>query len=117
MGCAVRISETLVGMSDITVVATKTDGKITDFSNFCGIAAELVHRSRPGEDVSAAYFGPHPTEPNSPAQGVIADSTQKSSLEPNIGFASKIVRLRWSRVNETTFSRSVVEYRTGYTSL
>ena len=53
----------------ISVVATKSDGKITDFSNFCGIAADWCIAA-PGEDVSAAYFGPHPTIPNTPAMGI-----------------------------------------------
>ena len=53
----------------ISVVATKMDGTITDFSNRCGIAANWCIAA-PGEDVSVAYFGPHPTEPNTPAQGI-----------------------------------------------
>ena len=66
-GLPVRISE-LRGHV-ISVVATKTDGKITDFSNWCGIAANWCIAA-PGEDVSAAYFGPHPTIPNTPAEGI-----------------------------------------------
>ena len=69
-GLPVRISE-LRGHV-ISVVATKTDGKITDFSNFCGIAADWCIAA-PGEDVSLAYFGPHPTEPNTPAEGIFKE--------------------------------------------
>ena len=53
----------------ISVVATKTDGKITDFSNFCGIAADWCIAA-PGENVSLAYFGRTPTQSNTPAQGI-----------------------------------------------
>ena len=53
----------------ISVIATKTDGKITDFSNRCGIAANWCIAA-PGEDVSLAYFGPHPTIMNTPAEGI-----------------------------------------------
>ena len=56
----------------ISVVATKTDGKITGFSNRCGIAANWCIAA-PGEDVSLAYFGPHPTEPNTPAEGIFKE--------------------------------------------
>ena len=66
-GLPVRISE-LRGHV-ISVVATKTDGKITDFSNRCGIAANWCIAA-PGEDVSLAYFGPHPTIMNTPAEGI-----------------------------------------------
>ena len=66
-GLPVRISE-LRGHV-ISVVATKTDGIITDFSNFCGIAADWCIAA-PGEDVSLAYFGPHPTIMNTPAEGI-----------------------------------------------
>ena len=53
----------------ISVVATKMDGKITDFSNFCGIAEDWCIAA-PGEDVSVAYFGPNKTNPNTSAQGI-----------------------------------------------
>ena len=53
----------------ISVVATKTDGTITDFSNRCGIAANWCIAA-PGEDVSLAYFGPHPDIMNTPAEGI-----------------------------------------------
>ncbi len=52
----------------ITVVALKPSGEvglkpgsetITDFSNRCGIAADFCIAA-PGDDVSLAYFGPHP---------------------------------------------------------
>ena len=67
-GLPVRISE-LRGHV-ISVVATKTDGKIADFSNRCGIAANWCIAA-PGEDVSLAYFGPHPTiDPNTPVEGI-----------------------------------------------
>ena len=66
-GLPVRISE-LRGHV-ISVVATKTDGIITDFSNFCGIAADWCIAA-PGEDVSLAYFGPHPTIDNTVAEGI-----------------------------------------------
>ena len=66
-GLPVRISE-LRGHV-ISVVATKMDGKITDFSNRCGIAANWCIAA-PGEDVSAAYFGPDPNNPNTPVEGI-----------------------------------------------
>ena len=66
-GLPVRISE-LRGHV-ISVVATKMDGTITDFSNRCGIAANWCIAA-PGEDVSLAYFGPHPTIMNTPAEGI-----------------------------------------------
>ena len=53
----------------ISVVATKMDGTIANFSNRCGIAANWCITA-PGEDVSLAYFGPHPTLPNTPAEGI-----------------------------------------------
>ena len=66
-GLPVRISE-LRGHV-ISVVATATDGTIADFSNRCGIAANWCIAA-PGEDVSLAYFGPHPTIMNTPAEGI-----------------------------------------------
>ena len=42
----------------VAVVATGEDGLITDFSNRCGIAASWC-LAAPGEDVLAAYYGPH----------------------------------------------------------
>ena len=56
----------------ISVVATKADGKITDFSNFCGIAADWCIAA-PGDDISVAYFGPNKTNPNISAQGIFKD--------------------------------------------
>ncbi len=53
----------------ISVVATKMDGTIANFSNRCGIAANWCITA-PGEDVSLAYFGPNPTLPNTPAEGI-----------------------------------------------
>ena len=42
----------------VAVVAIGQDGLITDFSNRCGIAANWC-LAAPGEDVLAAYYGPH----------------------------------------------------------
>ncbi len=42
----------------VAVTAIGEDGLITDFSNRCGIAANWC-LAAPGEDVLAAYFGPH----------------------------------------------------------
>ena len=53
----------------ISVVATKMDGKITEFSNFCGIAANWCIAA-PGEEVSVAYFGPDTDSPHPPAKGI-----------------------------------------------
>ena len=56
-GLVARITE-LRGHS-IAVAALGPDGKIADFSNRCGIAANWCITA-PGEDVRVAYFGPHP---------------------------------------------------------
>ncbi len=54
-GLAARIEE-LRGHS-IAVVALEQDGAITHFSNRCGIAADWC-LAAPGEEFTAAYFGP-----------------------------------------------------------
>ena len=54
-GLVARIEE-LRGHS-IAVVAVDQDGDIADFSNRCGITATWC-LAAPGEDVTAAYFGP-----------------------------------------------------------
>ena len=64
-GLVARIPE-LQGHS-IAVVALKPDGTIADFSNRCGIAAGNCIAA-PGEDLRAAYLGPHP-DTNVPVRG------------------------------------------------
>ena len=66
-GLPVRISELREHI--ISVVATKMDGTIADFSNRCGIAANWCIAA-PGEDISLAYFGPHPTIDNVVGTGI-----------------------------------------------
>ena len=66
-GLPVRISELREHI--ISVVATKMDGTIVDFSNRCGIAANWCIAA-PGEDISLAYFGPHPTIDNVVGTGI-----------------------------------------------
>ena len=66
-GLPVRISELREHV--ISVVATKMDGTIADFSNRCGIAANWCIAA-PGEDISLAYFGPHPTFDNVVGTGI-----------------------------------------------
>ena len=66
-GLPVRISELREHV--IAVVAIDRDRKITDFSNFCGIAADWCIAA-PGEDVSLAYFGPHSSILNTPVQSI-----------------------------------------------
>ena len=58
-GLVVRIAD-LQGHS-IAVAALGRDGRIADFSNRCGIAANWCITT-PGEDVRIAYFGPHPDD-------------------------------------------------------
>ena len=53
----------------ISVIATSTDGKIADFSNSCGIAADWCIAA-PGEYIRLAYFGPDPLDPNTPVEGI-----------------------------------------------
>ena len=50
--------EELQGHSIAVVAIRETDGKIADFSNRCGIAADWCIAA-PGEGVAVAYFGPH----------------------------------------------------------
>ena len=60
-GLAARIPE-LHGHS-IAVVALHADGRIADFSNRCGIAADHCIAA-PGQDVRIAYFGPAGANPS-----------------------------------------------------
>ena len=76
-GLAARIGE-LQGHS-IAVVALQPDGTIADFSNRCGIAADHCIAA-PGEDVRAAYLGPHP-DTNAPVRGYI-DASGTSFAAP-----------------------------------
>ena len=55
-GLPARIEELRGHM--IAVVAVDVNGKIADFSNRCGIAADWC-LAAPGEDVRIAYFGPN----------------------------------------------------------
>ena len=65
----------------IAVVAAKMDGTIADFSNRCGIVANWCITA-PGQDVSIAYFGPHPTLPNTPAEGISTTGRGTSFAAP-----------------------------------
>lgn len=64
-GLVARIEE-LQGHS-IAVVALHSDGKIADFSNRCGIAADFCIAA-PGAGIRVAYQGPHP-DTGVPARG------------------------------------------------
>ena len=63
-GMMARITD-LQGHS-IAVVAIGRNGRITSFSNRCGIAADWCIAA-PGEDIRGAYFGPHPDDASKPA--------------------------------------------------
>ena len=63
---AVRFPE--LAENTVAVVAIRPDGEITDFSNRCGIAADYC-LAAPGEEINAAYFGPHPADDSPGARG------------------------------------------------
>ena len=65
----------------ISVIATSTDGKIADFSNSCGIAADWCIAA-PGEYIRLAYFGPDPLDPNNTGMEGISTARGTSFAAP-----------------------------------
>ena len=96
-GLAARIGE-LQGHS-IAVVALQPDGTIADFSNRCGIAADHCIAA-PGQEVRAAYFGPHP-DTAAPSRGYV-DAGGTSFAAPFVAGGLAVMKQLFPRPSSPT---------------
>ena len=100
-GLVARIAE-LQGHS-IAVVALNADGRIADFSNRCGLAAEHCIAA-PGDEVRVAYFGPAGANPS---RGYVVIAQCAGNL------GGRALRGRRAGADEAALPRPALEHRPG----